>query len=296
MAKIEKEFKTISEQINILTQRGLKIKDKPQAELFLLRNNYYRISGYSLTMRKDDVFDPSATFENIMEVYEFDQKIRSILFLYLNILETNFKSYFAHRLIEQHGKEAQFDETLFSNTNTYTMTMEKVQKLTEENKNFHLPIRHFQAQGIPIPFWAHIEIFTLGNASILFSIAPEAVKKAVACDFGFQNNKNGVFVTNSMRQFTNLRNQCAHSNRIYNKIFQQKPKLNKEQRKKLYVNNKGLVDDNHLFAYLLLLKQFLSKDDFCLFCDDLEQLSEKHPFVALRYYGFPTDWISILRA
>lgn len=48
----DKDFKTIEEQLEILRSRGLTISDESQAKDFLLRNNYYRISGYSLTLCK----------------------------------------------------------------------------------------------------------------------------------------------------------------------------------------------------------------------------------------------------
>ena len=56
----DKDFKTIDEQIEILRSRGLTIEDEAEAKDFLLRNNYYRVSGYSLTLRKNDVFAKSA--------------------------------------------------------------------------------------------------------------------------------------------------------------------------------------------------------------------------------------------
>ena len=56
----DKDFKTIDEQIEILRSRGLSIEEEAEAKDFLLRNNYYRVSGYSLTLRKNDVFAKSA--------------------------------------------------------------------------------------------------------------------------------------------------------------------------------------------------------------------------------------------
>ena len=50
----DKDFKTIEEQIEILRSRGLSIEDEAEAKDFLLRNNYYRVSGYSLTLRKNE--------------------------------------------------------------------------------------------------------------------------------------------------------------------------------------------------------------------------------------------------
>jgi len=70
----DKGFKTIEEQLEIFRSRGLTINDETQARNFLLRNNYYRISGYSLTLRKNDVFFKSAAFQNIVDIYQFDHE------------------------------------------------------------------------------------------------------------------------------------------------------------------------------------------------------------------------------
>ena len=59
----DKDFKTIDEQIEILRSRGLTIEDETEAKDFLLRNNYYRVSGYSLTLRKNDVLQSLPYFK-----------------------------------------------------------------------------------------------------------------------------------------------------------------------------------------------------------------------------------------
>lgn len=51
-----KDFKTIDEQLEILRSRGLIIDDENIAKDFLLYNNYYRISGYSLHFVKITYF------------------------------------------------------------------------------------------------------------------------------------------------------------------------------------------------------------------------------------------------
>ena len=71
----DKEFKTIDEQLNILKSRGLTIDDEEKASDFLLHNNYYRVSGYSLTLRNHDVFSKTASFQNIIDIYSFDHEL-----------------------------------------------------------------------------------------------------------------------------------------------------------------------------------------------------------------------------
>lgn len=91
----DKNFKTIDEQLEILRSRGLTINDKFQAKDFLLRNNYYRISGYSLTLRKNNIFSKSATFQNIIDIYHFDHVFRHIILQYLEMIEVQMKSVYA---------------------------------------------------------------------------------------------------------------------------------------------------------------------------------------------------------
>ena len=54
MAQDIKPFKTIEEQIAILEDRGLIIEDKEYAKKSLSNLNYYRLSAYTLTIRKND--------------------------------------------------------------------------------------------------------------------------------------------------------------------------------------------------------------------------------------------------
>ena len=68
------------------------IVNKDYAKEFLLKNNYYRISGYSLTLRNHDIFYPGTTFQNIVDIYNFDRILRNILAKYLEIIEVTIKS------------------------------------------------------------------------------------------------------------------------------------------------------------------------------------------------------------
>ena len=61
-----KPFKTYKEQIELLKSRGLIISNDTVAEAILRKMNYYRLSDYSLTLRKDDRFYPDVSIEDIM--------------------------------------------------------------------------------------------------------------------------------------------------------------------------------------------------------------------------------------
>lgn len=77
MAQEVKPFKTIEEQIAILENRGLIIDDKELAKKSLANLNYYRLSAYTLTLRKDDHFYDNVHFSDMMQIYKFDMELRA---------------------------------------------------------------------------------------------------------------------------------------------------------------------------------------------------------------------------
>lgn len=121
----EKEFKTINEQLKILKSRGLIIEDKSIAKEFLLYNNYYRISGYSLTLRKNDIFYESTTFQNIIDIYNFDHEFRHIILKYIEKIEVKFKSIYAYEFAKLYGSTGYLDKSNFTNEEKYQKIITK---------------------------------------------------------------------------------------------------------------------------------------------------------------------------
>ncbi|NFO12110.1 Abi family protein [Clostridium botulinum] len=44
----------------------------------LLHVNYYRLSGYTLTLRRDNIFYNNVKLEQVVEIYNFDTELRVI--------------------------------------------------------------------------------------------------------------------------------------------------------------------------------------------------------------------------
>ncbi len=84
----EKIPATVDEQIAILRKRGCVIKDENFARETLRYINYYRISNYfepfSISKHK---YEEGTTFEKIMQIYEMDRKLRSVLIAALEEIE-----------------------------------------------------------------------------------------------------------------------------------------------------------------------------------------------------------------
>ncbi|WP_279390435.1 Abi family protein [Mammaliicoccus sciuri] len=96
-------FKTIDEQINILIDRGLTIRDKEEVKRYLIHNNYYNVVNmYSkLFQSKENVYISGTTFDEIKALHIFDTEIKNLLMKFIIIAEKHFKSIFAYHFAKK---------------------------------------------------------------------------------------------------------------------------------------------------------------------------------------------------
>ena len=287
----DKDFRTIKEQLEILRSRGLTIDDETAAGDFLLRNNYYRVSGYSLTLRKNDIFFKSAVFQNIMDIYNFDHEFRHILLQYLEVIEVQMKSVYAYEFTKVHGPVGYLDASFFTSRARH----EEIIKKAEQQKLQRLPheayLKHFVNDlQQDIPLWAYVDLLTISDISFLYAISEQPVKDAVARTFGLSMGKGASRLGSYMHSMTIIRNLCAHGSRIYNRLFEQKPSLNKAEKALLMKNSSGELDNAHFYGFLLIMRRILPETEFNGLKGSIIALTEKYPFVRMDYYGFRSDW------
>ncbi len=289
-----KEFKSIEEQLNILRSRGLTITDPISAGEFLYKNNYYRVSGYSLTLRKHDVFAKTATFQNIVDIYEFDHDLRHTLLKYTETIEVTLKSIYAYEFSKRYGPTEYLSSSNFINEEKHKEIILKAEKQKKSRLAHEAYLKHFiDDLHETVPFWAYVDILTISDISFLYSISKPELKRDIAAAMGFAI-KGDELLGRFMHSMTIIRNLCAHGSRLYNRLFEQKPWLNKAEKKLLIVKEDGTIDNSHLYGFILIMKRLLPCELFSLLKAEIVCLSEKYPFVNMQYYGFRQDWKSEL--
>ena len=226
----DKDFKTIDEQIEILRSRGLTIEDEAEAKDFLLRNNYYRVSGYSLTLRKNDVFAKSATFQNIEDIYNFDHEFRHIILHHIETIEVQIKSIYAYEFTKVYGPLGYLDTANFSNQAKHKEIIDKANQQKRQRLAHEAYLKHFiNDLHQEIPLWAYVDLLTISDISFLYSISERPLKETIAHRFGLTMHRGPEILGQYMHSMTIIRNLCAHGSRIYNRLFEQKPSLNKKE-------------------------------------------------------------------
>ena len=289
-----KKFKSTDEQITLLQSRGLQISNLNDARTFLYRNNYYRVSGYSLTLRNHDVFFKNAEFQNIVDIYEFDHDLRHILLKYIEIIEVTIKSIYAYEFSKRYGPTEYLNNCHFTNQIKHAEIIIKA----EQQKKARLPhepyLKHFVEElNETIPLWAYVDLLTVSDISFLYSISELQLKNEVAQAVGLKK-QGSELLGRFMHSITIIRNLCAHGSRLYNRLFEQKPSLNKHEKQLLIVKADGTLDNAHLYGFVLIMKRLLEPNFFAMMKTEIIELSAKYPFVDMKYYGFRNDWKSVL--
>lgn len=291
----DKDFKTIEEQIAILQSRGLKIEDEEKARLFLLHNNYYRVSGYSLTLRKNDVFSKSATFQNIIDIYNFDHEFRHILLTYIEIIEVTLKSIYSYEFTKAHGATGYLVVSYFTDSIKHKEIMDNAETQKKKRLQHEAYLKHFVIDlKQDIPLWAAVDLMTIADISFLYKISEQSIKDQVAQSFGLVLSNGAKLLEKFMHSMTIIRNLCAHGSRLYNRLFEQKPSLNKSELALLSTCQDGEIDNDHLYGFILIMRRLLQPEDFSAMKSAIVELTDKYTFVHMRYYGFRNDWKTVL--
>ncbi|HHY43170.1 MAG TPA: hypothetical protein GX514_10070, partial [Thermoanaerobacterales bacterium] len=283
MSSFVKPPSTIQQQIELLKRRNLIIEDEEFAKHVLTHVSYYRLSGYSLTLRRNDIFYPGVTFNTIYEIYEFDKKLRYLLLDLVEIVEISFRTHIGYHLAHKYGPLCYTDSKYFEKEVYHKEFLSDLQKEIERNKQELFVKHHIEKYGGKFPIWVAVEILSFGTLSRLFNNMKKEDKNTISKTY---YNFPAVYITTWLRSLVVLRNICAHYGRLYNRRFTITPKLGKKD-KKLGIQN------DKLFALVFILK-YLIKDDnkWTSFLINLEALFETFDKVYPSLMGFPANWLS----
>ena len=279
---MEKNFKTIDEQLEILKTKGLIIEDEEETKEILLRENYFFINGYRILLMNsysDKTFVPGATFRELYSIFLFDRYFRNILFKNMMIIDNQLKSVISYQLSKKYG----YHDKDYLNPKNFTQDktksrrvrdlIEKMKRQVRVNGAHHMATMHYMNNYGYIPLWVLVKVLSFGIVCELYTILKPEDQLAVADIF----NTTPEYLENFLPILANYRNLCAHEDVVYehrtektifNTIYHEKleiPRMDDE-----YIYGK---DD--ILALLIILKYLLRKEDFRLLMKEIEYEIEK---------------------
>lgn len=288
--KYEKQALTIKEQIQKLKNKGLIFKNEVEAEKMLVTTNYYRLSGYwfnKLVAKNPDKFENGITFESIKELYDFDNKLRIILFEGISKIEISFRTIWAYQM-GLLGAFAYLKPIYYSDNNEF---QKNISKLKEEFKRSNeIFVEHYKAcylEELP-PVWIACELISFGTLTRFYKILNDNKLKNYISDFF---HIDSILLKSWLHSLTVLRNFCAHHARIVNRNFNKAPKEPKSKKLAIYGlwNN---TNKNSCYNIILVLSFMIfivyKKGDN--WNKKLVEFLKNNNDYAINSLGFPKNW------
>lgn len=282
----EKTPATINEQISILKQRGCIFEDENAARETLKYINYYRLSNYfepfSVSKHK---YEEGTSFNKILRVYEMDRKLRSILMAALEEVEISLRAVISNYHALKYGALGYLNPSSFGVQHNHQTFIARVNHLIEASSERDF-VKHYNAKyGGKFPLWVMVELFSFGTLAFFFKDMQNVDKKALSNGYYHCSPSeldNWVFCLNE------LRNYCAHYNRLYASVFPVEPRTPDDFPVELQPD---------VFGYIIVLKQFFhNKANWNeRVVKPLSRLIKKNEKdIRLSDLGFPENWEILL--
>jgi abortive infection bacteriophage resistance protein len=292
-----KKALTLQEQIDLLKSRSLIIKDETLARNFLSNVSYYRLRAYmqSFYFNINDPehhFKENTFFEDLVNLYVFDRKLRLLVFDAIEKIEVSFRAEIIYHFTLEFKDNWWFEnESLFSKQVDFDSCIKNFDE--ELKRSSDVFIRHFREKynkNKRPPSWMMLEIVPLGTLSKLFrNIKMCQAKKEISKHYLLPSP---YILESWMQAIAFVRNICAHHGRLWNKKLTITPTIPNEFLKKGII--KHLNFDNAKFFSMLSIIIYLIK---IISPTDKQKnkfidLTSKYPVAKLSNMGFPADWES----
>lgn len=305
---MEKIFKTIDEQVQILKDKNLIIEDVDYTKRILLRENYFFIMGYRVLFLKpkEKKFVSGTTFDELYALFTFDRNFRNIILKNILVIENELKSVISYQLSKKYG----YKEKDYLNPKNFTSDkdksrrvkdlIEKMKRQIRINASTHNATMHYITNYGYIPLWVLVKVLSFGIVCELYTIIKKEDQIEIAELFG----TTPQILSDILILLSNYRNLCAHEDIVYEHRTERVipdtkyhelmniPKMDGE-----YIYGK-----NDLFSVIIIFKILLDKKDFRLMMKEIEYeielLDGRVDSISINKVldrmGFPQNYIEII--
>lgn len=248
-----------ADQVALLRQRGMVIADPVAAAAKLESISYYRLSAYWHPFRKRDAagtvlndFTPGTTFEAVLDLYEFDRKLRLLVLDALERVEVAVRTAVTYRLGHRYGAFGHENPANFHAQFDHAKWIQGLRDETMRSRDAF--VDHYKANyaGFPqMPIWMTTEVISLGSLSQLFKGLSNPDKHAVAGHLNIHPKR----LRDWLHVLTYVRNVCAHHSRLWNRELAIIPAAMSEPE----WSPPLLTRRDRLFCVLLMLRYLLEQ-------------------------------------
>ena len=275
-----KQAITIVQQIDQLKTRGLTIPNETLATAYLSNISYYRLGEYWYVMQSDKenhVFKPNSKFTDVVALYNFDAKLRILLFEVIEKIEISLRTKLIYHLSHEIDPWWFQNFTLFTDSLALVKTLGNLEEELSRSKDITIKNhkkKHKDDLRFP-PAWKSLEQTSFGALSKLYGNLKPTVKSkdTIAKELGAVNH---TYLPSWLQSIAQIRNFCAHHSRLWNRNLPGTVKLLPKPPYP-WIIDKANVPKQHefskLYVHMCLMKYLLNtiqpNNDFTQQLDNL---------------------------
>lgn len=199
---MQKIFLNYDQQIEKLkNEKNLLIDNEEYAKDILKQTSYYSlIGGYKDIFKNPTTkkYKDGTRFEDIVELYYFDELLRQLFLRYLIKVENGIKSQVSYYFTEKNGE----NQKKYLDVSNYNYSGKKNQgdidrlvKILEgyvtKPTDYHY-INHSQKKYGNVPLWVLTNALTFGNISKMYMLLPQNIQIKVSSNYQCVNEKQMV--------------------------------------------------------------------------------------------------------
>lgn len=237
---MDKPFKTIDEQIEILESRGVSVG--PDAFRVLRREGYYSVvNGYkdpfidkdASRMRGKDVYRAGTRFEDMYALFCFDRNLRMTMLRYFAMAEATLKTVCSYQFASRYGDQlyAYLDPGNYRDEDPYRNRIRRLigdfnkalgrsAQRSSKGKEY---ILHYLREHDEVPIWIVLRRMTFGQAFKFFEFQTGKVRSDIARSYSslYRETHEKPYKIHDRKlrlvydHVKDFRNICAHEERLY---------------------------------------------------------------------------------
>lgn len=323
MAKYEKPWLSVDEQIDRLSSQGVTIQDRDRAASILHAVGYYRLTGYLYPYRESEhstdeqgharvqvlaAYRQGTTLQHADDIINFDRRLRMLVMDGIERFEVAVRMQVGYAL----GKRSPFayeDPAVFTTSFVNQRTdvrdpgpskhVEWLQKVNERrSRSDERFVEHFREKYEDrMPVWALTEILELGQLSGLYRGMNQQDAEEIATAFGVPTKK---IMSSWLASLNYVRNVAAHHSRLFNRKLQNAPSRPKVGQIPLLDHLRGSENAKGVFgtynALAVIAYVLTSIDPEADWTQRTSALLREFPTthaLSIESMGAPTDWESL---
>ena len=275
---------TFEDQLDLLRNRGLTVRDQERALRWLHSVSYYRLSAYCLPFKDGETFRLGTDFNDIAGLYIFDRKLRLLVLDAIERVEVAIRTAVTYEIAHAYDPFGHTDPANFAPGFDHMRFMAELQD--EERRARETFASHFR-QKYPeeqyLPVWMATELLSFGTISKLFQSLQPSIRQTIAASYIVDAQSLGSW----LHALTYVRNVCAHHKRLWNRALAIRPRF--PSRSLDWPHH--VPDNGKIYAVLVVLRHLLRiVSPGSLWRERLFELLHAHPDVSLDPMKFAPEW------